>query len=82
MISVTPLLHMGTPSPEGVPIDVETDLPNEAAAFMLLGMTTLVPDADTAKRTLAIFMPEERACTRVDQVLSFDVQAFPVAPHS
>jgi hypothetical protein len=71
---------MGTPSPEGVHIDVETALPNEAAAFMLLGMTTLVPDAETAKRTLAVFMPEERAAQRVESLLRFDVQSFPVAP--
>lgn len=77
MISVTPRLHFGDPSPEGVPIDVETDYPNEAAAFILLGMTVLVPDADTAKRTLAFLMPEEQATQRVDSVLNFDVQTIP-----
>lgn len=77
MISVTPRLHFGEPSPEGVPIDIETALPNEAAAFILLGFTVLVPDVDTAKRTLAFLMPEEQAIQRVDSVLNFDVKSIP-----
>jgi hypothetical protein len=77
MISVTPRLHFGEPSSDGVSIDIETNLPNEAAAFILLGFTVLVPDADTAKRALAFLMPEEQAISRVDSVLNFDVTSIP-----
>lgn len=76
MISITPLLHIGTDSGT-LPIDVETDVYSEAAAFMLLNLTTLVPTPEVAIDTLAVFMPRERAEERVRSILDFDFQEFP-----
>lgn len=76
MISVTPLLHIGE-SNGNLPIDVDTDSYSEAAAFMLLGMTTLVPTPEVAIDTLSVFMPREQAEERVNSVLSFDFQSIP-----
>jgi len=79
MISVTPLLHIGSDT-GSLPIDVDTDVYSEAAAFMLLGLTTLVPSPEVAIDALAVFMPREDAEQRVLSVLTFDVQELPTAP--
>ncbi len=76
MISVTPLLHIGDTCGE-LPIAVETDSYSEAAAFMLLGLTTLVPTPEVAIDTLGVFMSRERAEERVRSIIEFDFQGFP-----